>query len=335
MHIIPVSESARQPQPWQTLLSQAVTDPAQLLQELDLPPHLLPAALSASRSFRLRVPRGFIARMRRGDPGDPLLRQVLPLGEELDTVAGYSDDPLQELHAMPVAGVLHKYQGRVLLTTTGACAVHCRYCFRRHYPYADANPQREQQQTLDYLRRRTEIREVILSGGDPLTLSDNRLGRLAQALEAIPHVKRLRLHSRVPVVLPERVDEALLEWLRATRLRVALVIHCNHANEIDAAVEHAMQRLQAAGVSLLNQSVLLRGVNDSAPVLADLSERLFTAGVLPYYLHQLDPVQGAAHFSVPDDHAKDIINQLINELPGYLVPRLVRELADRPAKTPL
>lgn len=335
MRIIPVSESARQPPRWQILLSQAITEPAELLQELGLSSQLLPAALAASRSFRLRVPRGFVARMRRGDPHDPLLRQVLPLGEETRAYEGYSTDPLQELDAMPVPGVLHKYQGRVLLTATGACAVHCRYCFRRHYPYADANPQREQRQTLDYLRSRAEIREVILSGGDPLTLGDNRLGRLVGAIEEIPHIRRLRIHSRVPVVLPERVDDDLLAWLRSTRLRVALVIHCNHANEIDASVEAAMRRLHGAGASLLNQSVLLRGVNDSTMVLTDLSERLFTAGVMPYYLHQLDPVQGAAHFSVPDDQAKSLVSQLANELPGYLVPRLVRELANQPAKTPL
>lgn len=335
MRIIPITERPQQPPRWQTLLSQAITDPGQLLHELGLPPDLLPAALRAGRAFRLRVPRGFVARMQRGEAQDPLLRQVLPLGEELEEVEGYSNDPLQELSAMPVPGLLHKYQGRVLLTTTGACAVHCRYCFRRHYPYTEANPNREQQQTLDYLRRHTEIDEVILSGGDPLTLSDARLGQLVQVLESMPHLRRLRIHSRVPVVLPERVDNALLAWLQATRLQVVLVIHSNHANEIDATVQAAMQRLQAVGVSLLNQSVLLRGVNDRVDRLAALSEQLFAAGVLPYYLHQLDPVQGAAHFSVPDTEAKSLVNQLRNSLPGYLVPRLVREQAGYAAKTPV
>jgi L-lysine 2,3-aminomutase len=333
MRIIPVTERPQQPPQWQTLLAQAITDPGELLHELGLPRALLPGALGADKSFRLRVPRGFLARMHRGDPHDPLLRQILPLGEELADVEGYSNDPLQELNAMPVPGLLHKYQGRVLLTTTGACAVHCRYCFRRHYPYGEANPNREQRRTLDYLRRHTEIDELILSGGDPLTLSDERLGGLVRTLEDIPHLRRLRIHSRVPVVLPERVDSALLGWLQATRLRVVLVIHCNHANEIDAAVGAAMQRLQTAGVSLLNQSVLLRGINNRADRLTTLSERLFDAGVLPYYLHQLDPVQGAAHFSVPDDEAKSLVIQLRNTLPGYLVPRLVREEAGRAAKT--
>jgi EF-P beta-lysylation protein EpmB len=335
MPIIPISEPTQQPPRWQSLLSQAITDPAQLLRELGLPPQLLPAALAAERAFHLRVPRGFVARMRREDPQDPLLRQVLPLDEELDVVPGYSRDPLQELDAMPVPGLLHKYQGRVLLTTTGACAVHCRYCFRRHYPYAEANPNRHLQQTLDYLRKHVGIEEVILSGGDPLTQSDARLGQLVLALEEIPHLRRLRLHSRVPVVLPERVDDEMLAWLRGTRLQSVLVIHSNHANEIDTSVRAAMQRLGDAGVSLLNQSVLLRGVNDGVEPLAALSERLFAAGVLPYYLHQLDPVQGSAHFSVPDNQAKEIIKQLVRIMPGYLVPRLVRENAGQAAKTAL
>ena len=335
MRIIPGTERPQQPPLWQTLLAQAVTDPEELLRELDLPLELLPATLKASQAFRLRVPRGFVARMRRGDRHDPLLRQVLPVGEELAEVVGYGNDPLQELAAMPVPGLLHKYQGRVLLTTTGACAVHCRYCFRRHYPYNEANPQRNQAQTLDYLRRHTEVTEVILSGGDPLTLSDSKLGELTQAIQSIPHITRLRIHSRVPVVLPERVDAGLLDWLQTIGLPTVLVIHSNHPQEIDAAVVAAMQRLRGAGVTLLNQSVLLRGVNDRADTLAALSERLLAADVLPYYLHQLDQVQGAAHFAVTDDTAKLLVNQLREILPGYLVPRLVREEAGRQAKTPV
>jgi EF-P beta-lysylation protein EpmB len=335
MHIIPVTEPAQQPPRWQTLLSQAITEPAELLRELGLSTALLPAAARAGGCFALRVPRGFVARMRHGDPHDPLLRQVLPLGEELDEIAGYSHDPLRELEAMPVPGLLHKYRGRVLLTTTGACAVHCRYCFRRHYPYAEANPNRDWQQTLDYLQAHTEVDEVILSGGDPLTLGDNRLGRLVTALAAIPHLRRLRIHTRVPVVLPERVDGGLVDWLQGTRLQTVIVIHCNHPNEIDTTVQDALRRLQATRACLLNQSVLLRGVNDRADTLAALSERLISSGVLPYYLHQLDPVQGAAHFSVPDKTAKEIIKQLVAIMPGYLVPRLVREQAGESAKTPL
>jgi EF-P beta-lysylation protein EpmB len=324
--MIPRSLRLQQPPHWQTLLAQAITEPEQLLRELDLPLSLLAQARRSGDRFRLRVPRGFLRRMRRGDQNDPLLRQVLPLGEELDQVPGYSIDPLAEMDSMPAPGVLHKYQGRVLLTTTGACAVHCRYCFRRHYPYHAANPRGEQQQsTLRYLREQSDISEVILSGGDPLSLSDAKLQALVSELESVPQLTRLRIHSRVPVVLPERVEASMLEWIGNTRFQVILVIHCNHPNEIDSSVEEAMKRLRTTGVLLLNQSVLLRGVNDCADTLVRLSEKLAGAHVLPYYLHQLDPVQGAAHFAVEDAKAKNLIDEVHGRLSGYLVPRLVRE----------
>jgi L-lysine 2,3-aminomutase len=325
----------QQPPLWQILLSQAITDPQQLLLELGLPQNLLPAAARASAAFKLRVPRGFLARMRQGDPHDPLLKQILPLGEECHSVPGYSTDPLAEMDTMPAAGVLHKYHGRVLLTLTGACAIHCRYCFRRHYPYNDANPRREQDRTIDYLRRQTDVREVILSGGDPLTLSDSRLADLVSSMDGIARLKRLRIHSRLPIVLPERVDPPLLEWMSATRLQVIVVIHSNHANELDASVIRAMNQLRQAGATLLNQSVLLRGINDRTDVLAALSERLFEADILPYYLHQLDPVQGAAHFAVNDRDAIRLVEGMRCRLPGYLVPRLVREHPGQASKSPL
>ena len=333
--MIPRTLTVQQPSRWQTLLGQSITDPEQLLRELKLPLSLLPGAVRASASFKLRVPYAFLARMRQGDPDDPLLRQVLPLEEELSVVPGYCTDPLAELDAMPAPGVLHKYQGRVLLTTTGACAIHCRYCFRRHYPYSDANPTREHRQTIDYLHRQAGVTEVILSGGDPLTLSDARLAALVTALESVPQLERLRIHSRVPVMLPERIEPALLEWITGTRLRVVLVIHANHANEIDSSVRQAMYQLRQAGVTLLNQSVLLRGVNDDSGVLVALSEKLFAAHILPYYLHQLDPVQGAAHYYVGDQEAMNLIQEIRERLPGYLVPRLVREYAGQASKRPL
>jgi len=333
--MIPRSLRQRQPPFWQTLLSQAISDPEQLLRELDLPLSLLPAGLAAASKFKVRVPRSFVTRMQRGDRHDPLLRQILPLGEELNLSPGYSHDPLGELDAMPVPGVLHKYQGRVLLTMTGACAVHCRYCFRRHYPYGDANPSREHGDTMDYLRRQTDVTEVILSGGDPLTLADAKLGHLVSELESVPQLRRLRIHSRVPVVLPERVDTSLLQWISDTRLNVVLVIHSNHGNEIDKSVQKAMQMLRQAQVTLLNQSVLLRGINDKSDILVDLSEKLFESGVLPYYLHQLDRVQGAAHFSVSDRKARILIEEMRSKLPGFLVPRLVRERVGQPSKSPV
>jgi EF-P beta-lysylation protein EpmB len=334
--MIPRSLAAQQPPRWQQLLAQAITEPHELLSELGLPLELLPAASRASAAFRLQVPRGFVGRMRPGDASDPLLRQVLPLGEELATAAGYGPDPLQETQSMVAPGVLHKYRGRVLLTVTGACAIHCRYCFRRHYPYSQANAARDDAQTaMDYLRRHTDVAELILSGGDPLCLGDERLGVLLDRLAGITHLKRLRIHSRLPVVLPERIDPALLEWISTPRFGVVLVIHCNHAREIDASVRTALQKLRTAGVSLLNQAVLLRGVNDRLDSQAELSEQLFEAGVLPYYLHQLDPVQGAAHFAVSDSAARRLFEAMREYLPGYLLPRLVREIPRAPSKTPL
>lgn len=334
--MIPRSSAPRQTPAWQAEYARAVTDPATLLAELGLDHSLLPAAHAAASIFPLRVPRGFIARMRRRDPADPLLRQVLPLDTELQTTPGFSDDPVGDLAAMRAPGVLHKYEGRVLLTVTGACAVHCRYCFRRHYPYGDANPLGDQwAAALAVLRGDASIRELILSGGDPLSVSDQRLTTLVQHAASIPHLERLRIHTRLPIVLPERVDDALLGWLRATRLQCVMVVHVNHANEIDEHVRGALAMLADARVTLLNQSVLLRGVNDNIEALANLSEALFAAGVLPYYLHALDRVQGAAHFEVPEAEGLALHAALRGRLPGYLVPRFVREEPGQPAKMPV
>lgn len=282
------------------------------------------------------MPEPYLARIRPGDAADPLLRQVLPLGAELRPAAGYGTDPLAEAAAQVAPGVLHKYPGRALLITTAACAVHCRYCFRRHFPYADAHVGGSHLgAALEALRADPSIREVILSGGDPLALSDARLGALGRALAEIPHLRTLRVHTRLPVVLPQRVDEALLTWLRSSALRTVMVIHANHAREIDDGVLAALARLRAAGATLLNQAVLLRGVNDTAPAQADLSERLFEAGVLPYYLHLPDRVAGTAHFAVGERRARAIVAQVRARLPGYLVPRLVREVPGLASKKPV
>lgn len=332
--IIPCSREAEHVPAWRRALATAITDPRELLALLGLPDE--PGAQTGAALFGLRVPRGFAARMRPGDRHDPLLLQVLPVAEEAEAAAGYSTDPLGERAAMATPGLLHKYAGRVLLTLTGACGVHCRYCFRRHYPYAEANPAgRQWEQASAYIATHTDIREVILSGGDPLSLGDARLAAMTAELAAIPHVQRLRIHSRLPVAVPERITDELLEWLGNSRLQPVLVIHANHPNEIDAQVASALRRLSAAGIPVLNQSVLLRGINDDADTLYALSETLFAAGTLPYYLHQLDTVQGAAHFAVPDDRARLLLAELGRRLPGYLVPRLVREEAGAPGKTPL
>jgi EF-P beta-lysylation protein EpmB len=333
--MIPRIEKSRHTPAWQTALMQAVGSVDELLALLHIDP-ADPDIRRFNRDFPLRVPRGFVARMEAGNIHDPLLRQVLPLSEEDRQHAGFLPDPLREADAMPVPGLLHKYRGRALLTLTGACAIHCRYCFRRHFPYAAANPlSANLARALGYLAAHTGIRELILSGGDPLMLPDSRLAVLTRELAGITHLQTLRLHTRLPVVLPERVDDRLLTWLGGQPQRVVMVIHCNHPNEIDASVVRALCKLAQAGALLLNQSVLLKGVNDSADTLIRLSETLLAAGVLPYYLHQLDRVQGAAHFEVSDSAAHALMDSVHAALPGYLVPRLVRELPDFAGKYPL
>jgi EF-P beta-lysylation protein EpmB len=320
---------------WRQLWREAVTEPAELLALLGLP-QLADQLPDHDAGFALRVPRGFVARMRHGDPRDPLLLQVLPQLAELDEVEGFVVDAVGDMAARESRGVLHKYHGRALLIASGSCAVNCRYCFRRHFPYGEEIAAAGHwQRALDHLRGDPSISELILSGGDPLALTTPKLEELSRGLEALPQVVRLRIHTRLPVVLPERIDEAFGHWLAALPLQKVVVLHANHANEFDAGVDAACQRLRAAGATLLNQSVLLRGVNDDADTLAALSERLFAAGVLPYYLHQLDRVQGAAHFEVDDARALALVEALRGRLPGYLVPRLVREVAGDASKRPL
>ena len=320
---------------WQQELATAITRPEELAEILDLPPESLAAAASAAGHFPLRVPRSFLARIRRGDPRDPLLLQILPVGEELADHPGYGADPVGERAALRAPALLQKYQGRALLIATATCAVHCRYCFRREFPYTDQSGGPRWSEALAEIARDPSLEEVILSGGDPLSLSNARLASLARALSAIPHIRRIRVHTRQPVVLPSRIDAPLLHWLRSASLPVVFVLHINHPREIDGAVMQACSALRSTGVTLLNQSVLLAGVNDEADVLVELSQRLFQAGVLPYYLHALDPVRGAAHFAVPDERARSLAGALAARLPGYLVPRLVREVSGAPAKVVL
>jgi L-lysine 2,3-aminomutase len=289
----------------------------------------------AEKQFQTRVPRGFAARMQRGNPYDPLLLQVLAVNEELQTVPGFVTDPLSETTTFnSIEGLLHKYQGRVLLTLTGICAVNCRFCFRRHFPYQDNNPGRRGWRAIfNYIRQAPSIYEVILSGGDPLLAADTLLSDFIDQLESITHVKTLRFHTRVPVVLPERINAAFLTRLSASPLRKVIVLHSNHPQELDDSVQQACVALRAVGCHLLNHSVLLKGINDDATILAELSERLFSCGVLPYCLNVLDRVAGAAHFDTPQEVALSIHKQLQSQLPGYLVPRLVREEPGKSHKT--
>lgn len=318
---------------WQTSLSEAVSDPKELLALLNLDPHLLCADSAAAKTFKLRVPRQFINRMRKNDLYDPLLMQVLPIQKELHSPPDYLADPLHEEAKNMLPGLLHKYSTRVLLVVSGACAIHCRYCFRREFDYAANNPGRKGwTQAMDYIRTQPLVDEVILSGGDPLMVTDHYLSDLIKGIANIPQIKRLRIHTRLPIVLPERITTSLLQALES-RLKCILVIHTNHPNEIDDAVMVAMEALKNTGITLLNQSVLLKGVNDSAVVLRELSEKLFSAGVLPYYLHLLDKVKGASHFAVSRRKAVHIMRELSAALAGYLVPKLVEERAGEASKT--
>jgi EF-P beta-lysylation protein EpmB len=325
-----------QPRGWQQAWRASVRDPRELLRLLGLGAEAAAVPEAAMAAFALRVPRGFVARMRPGDPHDPLLRQVLPLADELRTVPGFGLDAVGDAAAKTARGVIHKYAGRALLVATGSCAVNCRYCFRRHFPYAEETAAAGGwAEAVAAIGADPGITEVILSGGDPLSLATRKLAELTDLLRAVPHVRRLRIHSRLPVVLPERADDELLAWLRGLPWPVAVVVHANHANEFDDTVDAAMAALRGAGASLLNQAVLLAGVNDSVDALADLCERGFEAGVLPYYLHQLDRVAGTAHFEVDDARARALHAGLVARLPGYLVPRLVREVAGDASKRAL
>jgi len=318
---------------WQVELSQVINKLDELLALLELDPKQLDATWQATTSFPLRVPRGFVNRMRKGDVNDPLLRQVLPVAQELQVTPGFILDPLQEKRSNPLAGLIHKYRGRVLLTAVGTCSINCRYCFRRHFPYSANNPGKAGwDKVIDYIAADSSIKEVILSGGDPLVANDDYLQALCQKIATVSHVTTLRIHSRMPIVLPARITDSLVAMLKSLDLNIVIVTHCNHANEVDSTVEEALVKLKQAGITLLNQAVLLKGVNDRAEVLAALSECLFKQGVLPYYLHLLDKVQGTAHFDVEAETALALMKTLQEKLPGYLVPKLVREEPGQPHK---
>ncbi|PML81658.1 EF-P beta-lysylation protein EpmB [Enterovibrio norvegicus] len=322
-------------QNWIKEIANAVSDPQILLQQLDIEPTPWMSGFSARTLFSQRVPQSFIARMEKGNPNDPLLRQVLPMVEEFDEAEGFTTDPLEE-QDNDVPGLLHKYKNRVLMIVKGGCAINCRYCFRRHFPYQDNKGSKDTwQETIAYLRDHPEVDEVILSGGDPLMAKDHELKWLVEAIEAVPHIRKLRIHTRLPVVIPSRITPALAQLLKETRLKVILVTHINHANEINDELRHSMAILRQANVTLLNQGVLLKGVNDSVDSLKNLSNTLFDSGILPYYLHVLDKVKGAAHFLVSDDDARTLMAGLIQEVSGYLVPKLTREVGGKASKTPL
>lgn len=318
---------------WQQQLAEAFTDIDALCAYLNLTVEALPVSKEVAKTFSLKVPRSFAEAIEKGNPDDPLLRQVLPVRDEIEVYPGYSDNPVGDLEAAKAVGILHKYRGRVLLINTGTCAVNCRYCFRRSFPYADLQLGKEKEiAALRYIRENQDITEVILSGGDPLLLSDERLQRLFRQIAGIAHVKRIRIHSRLPIVLPARITQGLLDVLGQSAKPAVLVVHCNHPHELTERVSEACRLLKQKDILLLNQSVLLRGVNDNPTDLIALSERLFENGVMPYYLHLLDKVSGAGHFEVGEAEALELIRQMQAELPGYLVPKLVKEVAGANSK---
>ncbi|WP_269751420.1 EF-P beta-lysylation protein EpmB [Denitrificimonas caeni] len=321
---------------WGEVLAQSLRSSDELLAALELQSADFPNGLSLAKQFPLLVPRPFVERMTKGDPHDPLLLQVLPLAAEDQLHRGFTADPLGEQSANVATGVIHKYHGRVLLLAASGCAVNCRYCFRRHFPYNENRLNHAQwQSALDYIAQDTSISEVILSGGDPLMLQDERLADLVDSIANIAHVQRLRVHSRLPVVIAERLTDQLTDILTRTRLRSSLVLHVNHPRELTPLHAERLAKMRQAGVTLLNQTVLLKGVNDNLEVLIELSEQLFNHHLLPYYLHVLDRVQGAQHFDVSSRAAYALYQQMLTRLPGYLVPKLVREEAGQPHKTPL
>ncbi len=321
---------------WQEILAATPIDSAELCNLLALKLDCLPAEHPLLKQFPLRVPAPYLRRIEKGNPADPLLLQIFPGTDEALLAPGFSADPVGESEANPRPGILHKYEGRALLLVTSSCAIHCRYCFRRHFPYEENNPGKEHwRESLAYLKQDSSISEVILSGGDPLTLPDKYLAWFMDELAEISHIRRIRIHTRLPIMIPQRVTPDLCKLLANPRFQTILVIHSNHAQEFDDEVDAACFALKKAGISLLNQSVLLKHINDSSEALVALSERLFKAGVLPYYLHLLDRVSGAAHFDVPEETGKALIKALQAQLPGYLVPKLVREIPGEEAKTPI
>ncbi|CCQ11136.1 Lysyl-lysine 2,3-aminomutase [Pseudoalteromonas luteoviolacea B = ATCC 29581] len=320
---------------WQKELANVVTDPIKLVQTLEIEDFFTEKDLQARQLFPMRVPWPFIHKMRKGDPNDPLLKQVMPAHQEFLQKAGYVKDPLLEQQsALP--GLLHKYRSRVLVLLKTGCAVNCRYCFRRHFPYQDNQINKHGlQHTIDYIANDNQINEVILSGGDPLMAKDDTIDWFMTHIEAIPHITRMRIHSRLPVVIPSRITESLCGRFKQSRLKIVFVNHINHANEIDAPFKQAMQKLKDANVMLLNQAVLLKGINNDAKSLCELSEALFNTDILPYYLHLLDKVEGASHFDIEEEEARALIAEILTELPGFLVPKLVREIGGKQSKTPI
>ncbi len=319
---------------WQLEYKKSITNIEQLCQTLGLNIEQLPISTQANKQFQIRVPLSYVERMQQSNPNDPLLLQILPTSHEENHIEGYLKDPVGDLQSIKTPGLLQKYNGRALLLATSRCAIHCRYCFRRHFPYSAQNPRHDNwTQAVQELQLDHSITEVILSGGDPLVLDDSELAKLVSKLESIEHIQRLRIHTRLPVVIPNRISDELLNWIRNSRLKIIMVLHINHAQEINTHLHKSLQKLKNINCTLLNQSVLLQNINDQSSSLVNLSEALFNAGILPYYLHLLDKVDGAAHFNVSKNNARKLMREITKQLPGYLVPKLVMEIPGEQSKS--
>lgn len=330
--MIPQTDQSWQEESWQSALKNVITDPFQLCELLDIDPLQLDLSPASARQFPVKVPRSFVARMQVGDPKDPLLLQVLNQKAEESNPPGFVTDPLEEAEFNPLPGLIHKYKNRVLLTLSGACAIHCRYCFRRHFDYNANNPGSDGWlPVLRYLQSHSEIDEVIYSGGDPLSAPDRLLKSFTEQLHKTTRIKRLRVHSRMPVVIPQRITDECLEWLSIFENSI-LVTHINHPREIDQSLSEAIEKLKSVGVQLFNQAVLMRGINDDLETQMELHRKCFDSGIKPYYLHLMDPVEGAAHFDVPEEEAKKLYDRMRTELSGYMLPALSREIPGDTAK---
>lgn len=321
---------------WKAELGQAVRSGEELIDLLGLPDSLREGARRSAEGFPVVVPRNYLARMEFGNPHDPLLLQVLPSLNETESPEEFTEDAVGDLESRLAPGLLRKYQGRGLLIATGTCAVHCRYCFRRHYPYGEEPKSLAQwEPAFEAIRQDCSLKEILLSGGDPLILSDDRLREFVERLEAIPHLKRIRVHSRLPIVLPSRVTAGLIDVLTGSRLTPFLVVHANHLHELAGDCGEALRKLVQSGITVLNQAVLLRGINDDVETQVDLSEGLIDLGVVPYYLHQLDRVAGTAHFEVERERGLEIVAEMRGRLPGYGVPQFVEEIPGEKSKLPV
>ncbi|MFO1256936.1 MAG: EF-P beta-lysylation protein EpmB [Gammaproteobacteria bacterium] len=328
-----IKVKAQSQRPWQNALKTALTDPRALLKALNLSSDAIPWT---ENNFGMKVPLSFVAKMKQGDPNDPLLRQVLPVKFESEQTDGFVPDPLAERLQNPLPGLIHKFKNRVLVIPATRCPIHCRYCFRRHFPYDENNINLSAFDNIaDYIAKDNNIHEVILSGGDPLFAPDRYLQSVIEKMTASEHIKILRFHTRFPITVPERIDDSFLTLVKHIKVQVVMVLHCNHPNELCNDIKAAVTLLKAAGVTVLNQSVLLKGINDNAETLIALSHRLFEHGIMPYYINQLDPIENTAHFEVPKEKIKELYADLLSNLPGYLVPRFVQEQAFKPNKIPL